>query len=178
MTDLHAEALDYPVEYREAALELLVQKQILDAELHEAAERTKVLRHRAMLAGRRWTWVGVLIAVVAITCVFTGLVDGAITSVISACGLFVTLIAAFVATRSGQELDRISRRQMVVSRIEADLMEIRHGVVDDVEQPDEVRSRIAQLLDDKYSTDAIRSLFFLIFGVIIFVWILVSVFQL
>ena len=172
MTDLHAEALEYPKGHREDALELLLQKQVLDVQLHGTDERAKVLQQRAWIAGTRWTWVGVGIAAVAIFCLLTDLVDSNMTSLISACGLLVVLIALFVATRARQELNRITRWQGATAQIDLALTELRNGVENLDQWHDVVRSRISQSLDSRGFLDTKKDYLILILGSFILVWML------
>lgn len=172
MTDKIPGELEYPADHREAARELLLQKHALQAVLHGPEERLKTLRHRAWLAGTRLTWVGVGIAVVAGICVFTGLVDGKVTSVIAGGGLLVVLIAVFVATRARQQIDHITQQQEAVFDIDAALNGLKHDINDLEQWQSTVRVRILQRLENKVSADTKRDYFILILGTAMLIWML------
>jgi hypothetical protein len=176
MTDLHAEALDYPADHREAALELLMQNQLLDVQLHGADNRMKTLQDRAWFAGTRLTWAGVAIALVAGVCVFTGLLDGKTTSLIAGGGLFVVLLALLVAAQARRQIERITQQQEAVTEIEAALNGLRNDI-DDLELwKATVRVRIWQKLDHRASFETKKDYFILVLGGAILVLMLVFTF--
>lgn len=176
MTDLHAEALEYPADHREAALELLLQKQLLVVQLHGADEKLKRLRDRTWFAATRWSLVGVAIAFVAGICAVTGLVDGKIFDLVAAGGAIVVLIAFYVNIRARRQIDRITQEQEAVTDIDAALNGLQHDIGDLESWQTSVRLHLSEKLDHRASFETKKAYLILALGcVALFILFVVAV---